>query len=304
MKAGALARRLRIRPGSAVRLDRIAPDWLPPTLAAADEADIRRRTSRMLASSLDRLLDAQRLLWASDERAVLVILQGMDAAGKDGIIRHVMSGVNPQGCDVVAFAEPSRDERRHTFLWRSARAAPARGRIAIFNRSHYEDVLVVRVHPGLLPGRAGAGETRPDARFWRRRFRDINAFERHLVANGTLILKFFLHISRAEQRRRLLARLDDPTKHWKFSLSDLRDRAHWSDYIAAYEDALSATSTRHAPWHVIPADRKHLARAIVAAIIARAVDRMRLTWPEPDERSRAELEQARRSLLAEAGAEH
>jgi PPK2 family polyphosphate:nucleotide phosphotransferase len=245
------------------------------------------------------LAAAQELLYAAGSAAVLVIFQGLDAAGKDGSIKHVMSGVNPQGCSVASFKQPSQEELSHDFLWRAAARLPARGSIGIFNRSYYEDVLVVRVHPELLaPQHLRAGAT-PAASFWHHRFADINAFERHLHRNGTKVVKFFLHLSRQEQRRRLLERLDDPAKHWKFSAADLAERAYWDAYQAAYEDALTATSTQRAPWYVIPADDKHVARALIAGLILHAIDGLALNPPVPTRQQEAEIKAAKKQLRAE-----
>jgi PPK2 family polyphosphate:nucleotide phosphotransferase len=238
------------------------------------------------------------LLNADDRYAVLAIFQAMDAAGKDGTIKHVMSGVNPQGCEVFSFKQPSAEELDHNFLWRYMRCLPERGRIGIFNRSYYEDVLVVKVHPELLerqklpPGKQGKG-------FWETRFEDINAFERHLVRNGTIVLKFFLHVSKAEQKKRFLERLDRPEKHWKFSVNDLAERAFWDQYQSAYEDALGATSTEWAPWYVVPADQKWATRAIVADILVTTIRGLDLKFPEATEAHRKALAEARRKLEAE-----
>ena len=231
----------------------------------------------------------------------MVVIQALDAAGKDGTIKHVMTGVNPQGCRVVAFKQPSVEELDHDFLWRCERALPPRGQIGIFNRSYYEEVLITRVHPELLevahlPSPTGKGA---HARLWQERYEDINAFERHLARNGTKVVKFFLHVSKAEQRRRFLERLDDPNKHWKFSATDVAERAHFDAYQQAYEEALTATSTAWAPWFVVPADHKHAMRALVAGVLVHVVDELDLALPELDAAGLAALEQARRELLAE-----
>ena len=229
----------------------------------------------------------------------------MDAAGKDGMIKHVMSGLNPQGCQVFAFKQPSDEELDHTFLWRCMKALPERGRIGIFNRSYYEETLVVRVHPELLgyqrlpvlaQQKPGAD---PGDAFWRERFEDINAFERHLTRNGTVVLKLFLHVSKEEQRRRFLDRLKTPSKQWKFSAADLPERARWDDYMRAYEATLSATSTEWAPWYVIPADHKWMARALVAGILTSTIEGLDLHFPEPSSEEKSALEEARRQLEAE-----
>ncbi len=249
------------------------------------------------------LESAQELLYASDTWALLLIFQGLDAAGKDGTIKHVMSGVNPQGCEVVSFKEPSVEELRHDFLWRSARALPERGRIGIFNRSYYEEVLVVRVHPGLVAAQHLPPGTTAGPQMWRERYEDINAFERHLVRSGTRIVKFFLHVSPDEQRRRLLHRLDDPDKRWKFSPADLTERAQFAAYRQAYEEALTATSTPWAPWYVVPADHKPTMRALVSGIIVDAVDGLDLHLPPVDRSQAAAYDEARQSLLSDEAPE-
>jgi PPK2 family polyphosphate:nucleotide phosphotransferase len=219
----------------------------------------------------------------------------MDAAGKDSTIKHVMSGVNPQGCEVTSFKHPSAEELDHNFLWRYARRTPERGRIGIFNRSYYEEVLVVRVHPELVQAERIPGG-KLDEDFWADRFAYINAFERHLTRNGTVILKFFLHISKAEQRKRFLKRLDDPRKHWKFSPADLTERGFWDDYMKAYEEAIGATSTKWAPWYIIPADHKWVSRALVARIVIDALESLDLRYPEVTDAQRSIIEEARKQL--------
>jgi PPK2 family polyphosphate:nucleotide phosphotransferase len=262
------------------------------------KADLADPTKEILASGCERLADAQELLWASDTAALLVVFQAMDAAGKDSTIKHVMSGVNPQGVQVMSFKQPSADELDHTFLWRVAKAVPERGRIGVFNRSHYEDVVAVRVHPDWLekqklpPGDRGAA-------FWKARYDDLNAFEHHLDRNGTKIVKFFLNVSKREQRKRLLARLDHPDKLWKFSADDVAERARWDDYMAAYEEAITATSTSWAPWHVIPADHKHAMQALVVEIIVDAIESLDLEWPRISDETRTKNAKARAALEAE-----
>jgi PPK2 family polyphosphate:nucleotide phosphotransferase len=223
----------------------------------------------------------------------------MDAAGKDGTITHVMSGVNPQGCQVVAFKQPSAEELEHDFLWRYAKALPERGMIGIFNRSYYEEVLVVRVHPELLGNRHTGPKNVPSEHVWRHRYEDINAFEHHLHRNGTRIVKIFLHVSKEEQKKRFLQRTDDPAKEWKFSIADLAEREHWNEYQAAYEEALSATSTPWAPWFVVPADHKYAARALVGGILVHAIDQMDLALPRAGAAELELLKRARAKLLAE-----
>jgi PPK2 family polyphosphate:nucleotide phosphotransferase len=249
-----------------------------------------------LAEFTSELEAAQELLYASDTHAVLVILQGLDDAGKDGTIKHVLSGVNPQGCDVVSFKQPTADELNHDFLWRCAQKLPGQGRIGIFNRSYYEDVLVTRVHPELI-----AQQHLPDSKvtgeaLWRQRYEDINAFERHLTRNGTVIIKLFLHLSKDEQTSRLAARLEDPEKYWKFSTADLAERAYFDDYTRAYEAAITATSTEWSPWYVIPADHKYESRAIVGGILAHSIDALDLERPPANKERLAVLANARNEL--------
>ena len=292
---------LRVAPGERARLERRSTtathaDWL----SGIGRSHPREVAEHDLELFREELRSTQELLFASDTWAVLVVLQALDAAGKDGTIKHVMSGVNPQGCQVVAFRPPSEEELRHDFLWRCIRALPARGRIGIFNRSYYEEVLVVRVHPELLTAERLPPELTGE-HLWRERFEDINAFERHLVRNGTKVVKLFLHVSREEQRRRLLARLDEPDKGWKFSAADLAERALFEDYRAAYEEALTATSTVEAPWYVVPADHKAAMRALVGGILVEEITGLRLRPPVQDAARAAELDAARRQLLAEDG---
>jgi PPK2 family polyphosphate:nucleotide phosphotransferase len=252
----------------------------------------------MLAGGLRHLTAMQERLFAQDRWALLVILQGIDTAGKDGVIKHVMSGLNPQGCEVRSFRAPTPDELDHDFLWRAVRRLPARGRIGIFDRSYYEDVLAVRVRPELLQS-----QHLPPAlvtkEIWEQRFKSIRGFERHLVHNGTVVLKFHLRISREEQRRRLLARLDEPAKRWKFSMADVADRKLWADYMDAYEDAIRHTATAAAPWHIVPADQKWFAWLVVAAVIGQAMERLDLAFPEVKGEALQELETVRAALMAE-----
>ena len=248
----------RIPPQKKICLANYNPDWSgDPDLPKAER---KQFAANVLTQDVSKLAEAQDRLYAANRWSILIVLQAMDAAGKDGTIKHVMSGVNPQGCQVFSFKHPSAEELDHNFLWRYAKALPERGRIGIFNRSYFEEVLVVRVHPELVNAEQVPGVKINDD-FWADRFADINAFERHLSRNGTLILKFFLHISKDEQRKRLLKRLKDPKKHWKFAPGDLAERAFWNDYMMAYEQAISATSTKWAPWHIIPADHKWVSRA-------------------------------------------
>jgi PPK2 family polyphosphate:nucleotide phosphotransferase len=289
----------RVRPGRKVDLREFTTDWTG-TAAAKKLGDekIKDRAQQILKKNQAELAEAQELLYASDVYSVLIILQAMDAAGKDGTIRHVMSGVNPQGCQVFSFKRPSDEELDHNFLWRYAKSLPERGRIGIFNRSYYEEVLVVRVHPEILAGQKLPPGKR-DESFWRKRFDDINAFEQHLTRNGTIILKFFLNVSKQEQKRRFLERLDQKEKHWKFSAADLAERAFWRDYMKAFEAMLGSTSTERAPWYVIPADRKYVARALVADIITGAIQDLDLTYPKVSKEKLKELAAARVKLERE-----
>jgi PPK2 family polyphosphate:nucleotide phosphotransferase len=261
----------------------------------------KREAHKALLEDVSMLAEAQALLWASQEYAVVVILQAMDAAGKDGTIKHVMTGVNPQGVDVHGFKAPTEEELLHPFLWRATRAEPARGRIAIFNRSYYEEVLVVRVHPELLDNQKLPLRLlgKPLEEVWAARYEDIIAFERTWTRNNVVVLKFFLHVSRKEQRKRFLERLDNPEKHWKFSARDVEERRHWDDYMRAYEDMLRATSTEAAPWYVVPADRKWFTRACVADIITARIEGLKLSPPAVDEKDRAVLAEARARLRKE-----
>jgi PPK2 family polyphosphate:nucleotide phosphotransferase len=253
----------------------------------------------MLADGVAQLADLQERLYAQDRWAVLIVLQAMDAAGKDSVVKHVMSGINPQGCEVHAFKAPSEDELQHDFLWRAAVHLPPRGRIGIFNRSYYEEVLVVRVHPHLLTNERLPQE-HAGKKLWKHRFEAIRAFERHLVRNGTLVLKFHLRISREEQRKRFLARIDQPGKRWKFSMNDVQERAYWNDYMAAFEDMIRETSTSYAPWYVVPSDHKHVTWLVVAGAIGEALDRLDLKFPKISPAKLKELKAAEKALLAEA----
>jgi PPK2 family polyphosphate:nucleotide phosphotransferase len=260
----------------------------------------KRHAEDILARGIATLSELQEKLYAQNRWALLVIFQGMDAAGKDSAIKHVMSGVNPQGCEVFSFQPPSSEELRHDFLWRTNCRLPERGRIGIFNRSYYEEVLVTRVHKEFL-----AQERMPPhlvtKNIWKERFEDILALESYLARNGFIVLKFFLHLSREEQKRRLLDRLDLPAKSWKLSMADVREREHWDEYMAAYEDMIRHTATRHSPWHVVPADKKWFTRLVVAETIIDKLEELRLEFPTPDADKRAELKAARAALKAEAG---
>jgi PPK2 family polyphosphate:nucleotide phosphotransferase len=289
----------RVPPGETIRLKDYNPGWAQTEeMEELGKEELKKRAREILDQNLAELAQAQDLLYADDRYAVLIVLQAMDAAGKDGTIKHVMSGVNPQGCQVFSFKKPSSEDLDHNFLWRYMRCLPERGRIGIFNRSYYEDVLVVKVHPELLAAQRLPG-VRAGKKFWRRRYQDINAFERHLVRNGTVILKFFLHVSKEEQKRRFLERLDRPEKHWKFSQADLEERAFWGRYMRAYADCLSATSTEWAPWYVVPADRKWITRSVVADIVTDAIRSLDLKYPEVTDEQRERLAEARRRLSSE-----
>lgn len=280
----------RLKAGKRVHLRDHEPDW---NGGHRDDSQI----APLIDRNLKRLTAAQDLLWASDKYAVLIVLQAMDTAGKDGLIRHVMSGMNPQSCYVVPFKQPSMEELSHDFLWRYSQKTPALGHIGIFNRSHYEEVLVVRVHPEFLANEHAVQKNH--VKLWKQRMDDINRFELHLTRNRTVILKFFLHLSKAEQKKRLLERLDNPDKHWKFSAADVAEREHWDEYMTAYEEALTATSTEHAPWFIIPADNKMVTRWVASEIIAKTISRLDLTIPPLTPDQEKALAKARRALQQE-----
>ncbi len=250
----------------------------------------------LLEEHVAQLSSQQRLLYASNRHAVLLIFQAMDAAGKDGAIQHVMSGVNPQGCQVFSYKHPSATELEHDFLWRTTRDLPERGRIGIFNRSYYEEVLIVRVHPEILRSEAIPETPHHDKKLWHDRYRSIVDLEKHLHSNGTRIIKFFLHLSKEEQRKRFLARIDEPDKNWKFSLADIQERKFWKLYMKAYEECLSATSTDHAPWYVVPADDKENARLIVSRIVLDALEGLKMAYPKTTAKRRRELLSIRKEL--------
>lgn len=250
----------------------------------------------LLEKHVEKLKRLQDLLYACNRYALLLIFQAMDTAGKDGAIKHVMSGVNPQGCQVFSFRDPSAEELEHDFLWRTTRSLPERGRIGIFNRSYYEEVLVVRVHPAIVQGEHLPQEAAAAPELWRDRYRSIVDLEDHLHRNGTRVVKFFLHLSREEQRKRLLARIDDRRRNWKFSLADLRERRYWDDYIGAYEEMLCATSTVDNPWHIVPADDKKNARLIISTIVHEVLHGLEMDYPKPDGKQRQVLKRARRLL--------
>ncbi|HPA07848.1 MAG TPA: polyphosphate kinase 2 family protein [Methanoregulaceae archaeon] len=292
-------RRLMVSPGSKVLLKQYDTGWAQDDeLKRVGKDAIKERAAEILEANRASLAESQELLWASNLYSILIVLQGMDTSGKDGTIKHVMAGVNPQGCRVTSFKVPTSEETDHNFLWRYTRALPARGEIGIFNRSYYEDVLVVKVHPELLDNQQLPPGKRGD-KFWNARYDDINAFERHLVQNGTFIMKFFLHISKEEQKKRLLDRIEDKEKYWKFALSDLAERQFWDDYQTAYEMMLSKTSTDTAPWYIIPADYKWIARSLIADIISTKIRSLDLKYPEVAEETLKQLEVAREKLASE-----
>jgi len=287
-------RRIQIKPGSQFHFKKMDTSWvrydeLRETLEEKKEAKLLLRENTL------KLSQSQELLYATGTRAVLIVLQGMDAAGKDGTIKHVMSGSNPQGCHVQSFKEPSQEELRHNFLWRFGPYLPPKGHIGIFNRSYYEEVLAVKVHPEWLD-RQRIGKEKQTEKLWTGRYEDINAYEHHLTRNGIVVLKFFLHISKTEQKRRLLERLQDQSKLWKFSPSDLSERAYWDEYTSAYEEAISATSSKWAPWYIIPADHKWAARALIADVIVSSIMDLKLRNPEPTPEVRRHLNEFKRKL--------
>ncbi|HXN97176.1 MAG TPA: polyphosphate kinase 2 family protein [Candidatus Acidoferrales bacterium] len=270
-------------------------DWDP---AATTGVKNKQHAQNILDAREGVLSRLQEKLYAQDRWALLVVLQALDAAGKDGVIKHVMSGVNPQGCDVHAFKSPSNEELNHDYLWRTQKCIPERGKIGIFNRSYYEEVLVVRVHPTLL-----RAERLPDElitkHIWDQRYEDINSYEEYLTRNGVMIRKFFLHVSKEEQKKRFLERLEDPKKNWKFAMADVNERGFWKDYQEAYEEMIQNTAAKHAPWFVVPADNKWFTRLIVASAIIQALDELRLSFPDVDKAKKKELEAVRASLLAQ-----
>jgi PPK2 family polyphosphate:nucleotide phosphotransferase len=279
----------RVRPGEKVKLD----EW--PTLVKPC-CKSKKEYQQVLEQHVAELSARQQLLYASDRYALLVNFQGMDAAGKDGAIRHVMSGVNPQGCQVSSFKQPSAEELEHDFLWRTTRRLPERGQIGIFNRSYYEEVLIVRVHPEMLRSQGLSEELRDEKNIWEGRYRSIVDLESHHYRNGTRTIKVFLHLSREEQRKRFLERIDQPDKNWKLSLADIHERKYWKDYMQAYEACLHATSTHHAPWYVVPADDKENARLIVSQIVLDALDGLKMAYPKTTAKRRRELKSIRKLL--------
>jgi PPK2 family polyphosphate:nucleotide phosphotransferase len=293
----------RVSPVKKIDLKDYDPGWVPKWAAAKGDKEgkkaAKQQAFEILEANRKRLSRMQELFWANGSYSMLIILQGMDAAGKDGVISHVMSGVNPQGCQVTGFKTPSEEELNHDFLWRYSKALPERGRIGIFNRSYYEDVLIVKVRPEVLEKNKLPPGSR-DKQFWNQRYDDINAFEKHLVSNGTLILKFFLNISPERQKQRLLKRLEEPEKNWKFSLTDLSERMKWNAYMEAYQEVLEKTSTEWAPWYVIPADKKWVTRASVSEILDTKIAELDLKYPVLTEEESVELKKAKVTLCQES----
>ncbi|WP_455274812.1 polyphosphate kinase 2 family protein [Rhizobium herbae] len=287
-------RDIAVEPGRSVSLKK---DFDPDFTGGYDD---KSGALELVASNVQRLSDMQQMLYAQDTYSILIIFQAMDAAGKDGAIRHVMSGINPQGCHVTSFKSPSAEELDHDYLWRAAKALPGRGMIGIFNRSYYEEVLAVRVHPEFLAKQRLPPETRK-GNIWEGRFKEINNFEKYLRQNGTIILKFFLNISKNEQKKRFLSRIDEPDKNWKFSTADYEERKYWDDYQNAFEDMLENTSTEWAPWFVIPADNKWFARLAVSVVVSSALERLELSMPVVDDKQKKRLAEIREQLLAEQG---
>jgi PPK2 family polyphosphate:nucleotide phosphotransferase len=288
--ASKLAKPYRVSDGVKFRLKDFDPQ-------DTGEFKSKEEAKGLLEKSVAHIEELQDKLYAQDRWCLLLIFQAMDAAGKDGAIKHVMSGINPQGCQVYSFKAPSNEELDHDYLWRTTKNLPERGRIGIFNRSYYEEVLVVRVHPDVLEHEKVPAELRSKD-IWKERFQDICSFERYLSRNGTVIRKFFLNVSKKEQKRRFLARLEEPEKNWKFSPEDVREREHWDDYMQAYEDMIRNTATKHTPWYVVPADNKWFTRLVVAAAIVETLDGLRLSYPEVDPQKRKELQAARKALAS------
>ncbi len=279
----------RVRPGKKIDLDRCPTSVRPLYKSKEEYAQLR-------AAHVEKLSALQNLLYASNQHSLLLIFQAMDAAGKDSAIKHVMSGINPQGCQVFSFQHPSAEELDHDFLWNATRKLPERGRIGIFNRSYYEEVLIVRVHPEILNGQSLPAELVNRKAIWRDRYESIVNLEGHLHRNGTRVVKFFLHLSKDEQRKRFLKRIDDPQKNWKFGSADIEERKYWKQYMNAYEECLSATSTKNAPWYVVPADDKENAQLLISQVVLETMSSLKMTYPEPTPERRAEL-QAIRTLL-------
>ncbi|NOT46130.1 MAG: polyphosphate kinase 2 family protein [Acidobacteria bacterium] len=282
-----------IKEGTKLDLKKHATDF------TADYTD-KKEAVKDLEKNVAKLRELQDVLYAQDSSSLLIIFQAMDAAGKDSAIEHVMSGVNPQGCQVVSFKQPSAEERDHDYLWRCQKALPERGKIGIFNRSHYEEVLVVRVHPEILQGSQLAADLKSDKEIWKKRFKHIRDWEDHLAENGTHILKFFLNVSKDEQKQRFLDRINEPDKNWKFAMGDVKERGFWNDYMKAYTDAIQATSTGKSPWYVIPADKKWFTRLAVSEIVVKKLESMNLAYPTVSEAHKAELAEAKKMLESES----
>ena len=291
-RASELAKPFRITKGGGFRLKDFDPEdtlWL--------ESEDKAKAKEALAAGMVEMSGLQEKLYAQAKWSLLLIFQAMDAAGKDGAIKHVMSGVNPQGCQVFSFKAPSEVELQHDFLWRTTRDLPERGHIGIFNRSYYEEVLVVRVHPEILKSQS-TPPSLVSKNIWDERFEDIRCFERHMARSGTIIRKFFLHLSKKEQKKRFLARLDEPEKNWKFSASDIHERKYWDDYQNAYEDMIRNTSTEHAPWYVVPADNKWFSRLVISTVLVDALESLDLSYPKVDDAKKKELESAKKILIS------
>ncbi|MGO8805150.1 MAG: polyphosphate kinase 2 family protein [Candidatus Bathyarchaeia archaeon] len=289
----------KVSPGKKNNLKDFDPSWIPKWAKKQEDEEGKKATkdqaSAILEANTQKLIELQELFWASHSYSILIILQGMDAAGKDSVIRHVLSGVNPQGCQVTAFKTPSEEELDHDFLWRNVKALPEKGSIGIFNRSYYEDVLIVKVRPEVLEKEMLPSDVE-GKQFWSQRYEDINMFERHLVRSGTVVLKFFLHVSKEEQKQRFLKRLEDPKKNWKFSPNDLSERSKWADYMDAYEEMVNETSTEWAPWYIIPADKKWVTHASVSEIIVSQIEKLGLKYPALTKEQKGALEKAKAEL--------
>jgi PPK2 family polyphosphate:nucleotide phosphotransferase len=279
----------RVKEGEGISLKKY-PTIVSPVYKSKEEY------KKLLGKHVEQLSTLQQILYASNQYALLLIFQAMDAAGKDGVIRHVMSGIDPQGCEVFSFKHPSATELEHDFLWRTYNCLPGRGRIGIFNRSYYEEVLIVRVHPDILKGEGIPDEDIDEKKIWKERYHSIIEMEKHLYRNGTRIIKFFLHISEDEQRKRFLARLDEPSKNWKFNLADIEERKFWKQYMKAYETCISSTSTKESPWYIVPSDDKENSRLIVSRIILDTVKKLNLTFPRSDESHDKELQSIHEQL--------
>ena len=283
-----LAHKYRVDDGKGFKLKDFDP-------GDTDGWDSKEHAAKELQAGVDRTAELQDMLYAQDKWALLLIFQAMDAAGKDGAIKHVMSGVNPQGCQVYSFKAPSEAELQHDFLWRTTRDLPERGHIGIFNRSYYEEVLIVRVHPDILKGEK-TSPTLVTKDIWEERFEDIRCFERHMARSGTVIRKFFLHVSKKEQKKRFLARLDEPEKNWKFSAGDIHEREYWDEYQDAYEDMIRNTATKHAPWYVVPADNKWFTRLAISCVVVDALESLKLAYPKVEDAKKRELQEGRKML--------